>query len=472
MEYNLLGVSISMDTLKLFKGLHLVHGKNDDSGYFSNVCNNYTTKVKQVLKKMNINNNSQMFQMAVIFNDADEIERGLDILSSLVDFYNELKKSFNNNVDLTKYDTTNFPTNSNIVSKEISEWINKANAKLKACPKGACFASSNIVDNPFSIFEFNFSDGTDIIDTSNLNALEKHLNGESYRTPSNCYGNSLCRVHDYEENNRNSNPTTNSYRVAEEVGKRLANNYNNILTNSSIILDAILKAIKNEVAVYNYKATAEIRKKRTSFFIGMGIWVLFAVGISLLCFLFKFNPYGRFTFIKSTIWGNIWKTVICILVFAAANLPFAILYYRYDSGESDSFAPFNLQIVPKGIVTLLMVYLVWIFDFKGTFAANLLVPYRIFGTILLVLTVIFELSDVIVPDEIENNVFMHNFNNHRGLIWYSNVFVLYPFAILLAFAWTFTFLAVGAVWVLTIIASIMSLAMIIVISMMFRDFRR
>ena len=92
-------INIDENVLKLYEGLHLIHGENDDSKYKLAVCNYYQNKIEEVVKSTNI---LSYIIIDFTIKEIDEIKKGIQNLDKFILFYTLLKESYNNDVDLTK----------------------------------------------------------------------------------------------------------------------------------------------------------------------------------------------------------------------------------------------------------------------------------------------------------------------------------------------------------------------------------
>lgn len=434
MDQIVFGVSISLDVLTLYQGLHEIHGKIDDSNYAKNVCKYYSEVIRKALEKSGLLNNvDDNFDTTV--NNIEEVKIGLNALLLLQKVYDAVVSAYKASLDMTKFNAF-LSTSGKFASSDFEEQLKYTENCLQTLPKGECFASNELIANPLNIC-FGFSTEYNVSD-EDIWQLRNYING--YEANNNCI---LVQIAQNIDNN--SKPSRGIGKNLSRTISEYVNQYINVVLNTDMVMDYLNDIVAEEYNALRIQVESENRQKKFSLLIALGIWAILLTAEIILLLVLKPNFLVPSVHKAGDVWTNIWKCTLTIIV----GLPLLFgtsLLFGFIMPKINTW-----NFVPRGLVLFFLIYCAYIQDLSkiGGYA----IPYRVFGTALIILALVITTSDFYSEDQNSYNssAFVAMFESRtRGRIVCSNIHILLLIPLLLLFNWCLSYLAVPATWVLVI----------------------
>lgn len=463
-------INIDDNVLKLYEGLHLIHGENDDSKYKLAVCNYYQNKIEEVVKSTNI---LSYIIIDFTIKEIDEIKKGLQNLDKFILFYTLLKESYNNNVDLTKLNIKIFKKNINFNSDEMDKWLEKALFEIDNLPKERNYSNLSFIEDPFKIFfryeKFKLSDqaiekikkitryfnsakdGNLVIDSEDdITDYEKTKSGKlsqyekycSYIDNNNYIGLNfddiaiIIAILENDEKYNNIKDKKIDYFLTKYVA--YTNNHRNCILTKDVIHNEILVYIKETLEEIKNDNNKQKRKRNISLLVGFVFWIILTITILFLLYHFEICPFKFYVKEKmDNFWMNILlylKAIgITILLLFLSLFSIAYEHIYTENRKVSYFKPNDIYRVsdfffkiPKGLLIFLSIYYVF-FDKHLYLVSDYSMVWNIIGIIWIIACCYGELNYFYKSERfIKTNGFMTIFfSQKRGMILFSNVTLIF-----------------------------------------------
>lgn len=443
-------INIDDNVLKLYEGLHLIHGENDDSKYKLAVCNYYQNKIEEVVKSTNI---LSYIIIDFTIKEIDEIKKGLQNLEKFILFYTLLKKSYNNNVDLTKLNIKIFKKNINFNSDEMDKWLEKSLFEIDNLPKERNYSNLSFVEDSFKIFfryeKFKLSSQaseeikscTKYFNNTKDNNSKKDNQYEKYYSyiDNNSYiglnFDDVAIIIAILENDEKYNDTKDK-KIDYFLTKYVAytNNHRNCILTKNVIHNEILVYIKEALEEIKNDNNKQKRKRNISLLVGFVFWLILTITILFLLYHFEICPFKFYIEEKmDNFWMNILlylKAIgitILLLVLSSFSILFERFYAEFRSEPSSRYRVDDFFFkIPKGLLIFLSIYYVF-FDKHLYLVSDYSIIWNIIGIISIIRCCRGELSYFSKSETfIETNGFMTIFfSQKRGMILFSNATLIF-----------------------------------------------
>lgn len=410
------GQANSLEQIKKTLFEHLSDFKKNDTKreYEGQICRMYSQKINDLVSEGCFGNSLNLTCTVIKYEDLDIVDRNMGYLICLD---RELVDALNRSADITQAEIV-LPNEIDLADSNLSSWnwCLEAIDVVISLPECDAFYGTNVVSDPLSAFCSECPEY--VLSKSEQSHIRKLINRHS--------------------------------KISEEEIQKLAEAYVEANPNAVITADTIRDTC------FNHHNSMVSKFTTLSFKIGFFIWIAVLVGFGLWFLIGNPNLYGEGTPSSDifNVWANIWKSlvsVVAIIIIAFVGVVLVVFSYK----------PVVNSIIPKGLGTIFILYLVFSLNME-TLAYNYSVPLYIVSVICIIMSITFDIQDFVIDEDgWKRTDYSYGYDfvslmdkkrnsPHKGSMFFCSIIQIIPVSIVYLFTKTFLFLSLPAVWIITI----------------------